>query len=400
MQSESVRRLLIGELAAQSGLTVRTLHHYDHLGLLRASGRSESGYRLFGPEDVERLYRIRALRSLGLSLAEIGPLLDEPHERGLRDVVERQLDEVRQQQVALRALERRLGLLLDTLETGESTNYDQLLLMIGEMKMLEHALRHDYAAQARRYDASRGVSPDVLRAITAAIAVAPGRTLLDVGGGTGNYAAALRDVGWSPTIVDASPEMRQAAELKGLATVAGDATHLPFADGTFDALTMISMLHQVADWKAAFAEAQRVLRADGVLAVMGLTADHLREVTWAFDLFPSMRSFALDRRPTLEQLQTQLPGCSTTPIWFSDLSDASIGALCAHPEAMLDEDRRRQTSFFERLERDNPDELRAGLRTLETWLASGRRPEQGRDEARQRLGDASVIVWRKRRPRN
>jgi hypothetical protein len=96
----------------------------------------------------------------------------------------------------------------------------------------------------------------------------------------------------------------------------------------------------------------------------------------------------------LEQLQAQLPGCTTIPIWFSDLSDASIGALCAHPEAMLDEARRRQTSFFERLERDNPDELRAGLQTLETWLSSGYRPEQDRDEARQRLGDSSVIAWR------
>src|ERR1700722_19175382 len=111
--------------------------------------------------------------------------------------------------------------------------------------MREHALRHDYSAQAGRYDATRGVSPDVIGAITTALNDAPGRTLLDVGGGTGNYAAALRDLGWAPT------------------------TNLPIAEETYDAVTMISMLHQVGDWKTALTEAQRVLRPHGALVVMG-----------------------------------------------------------------------------------------------------------------------------------
>src|SRR5919107_4069290 len=66
----------IGEVAAATGLTVRTLHHYDEIGLLAASERSDAGYRLYSDADVRRLYRIVAFRRLGFALGEIGPLLD------------------------------------------------------------------------------------------------------------------------------------------------------------------------------------------------------------------------------------------------------------------------------------------------------------------------------------
>jgi MerR family transcriptional regulator, thiopeptide resistance regulator len=65
-------------------LTVRTLHHYDQLGLLRPFARTSSGHRLYDERDVHRLYRIVALRELGLPLEVIGDLLtDEPDLAGL-----------------------------------------------------------------------------------------------------------------------------------------------------------------------------------------------------------------------------------------------------------------------------------------------------------------------------
>ena len=65
----------IGELARLAGVTVRTLHHYDELGLLVPSERTQVGHRLYSAADVERLYRLLALREVGLPLEEIGPLL-------------------------------------------------------------------------------------------------------------------------------------------------------------------------------------------------------------------------------------------------------------------------------------------------------------------------------------
>lgn len=385
--------LLVGQLAAQTGLTVRTLHHYDRLGLLRPSARTPAGYRCYSAADVERLYRIRALRALGLPLAEIAAVLaGGDGGSGLAGVVDRQLAHVLQQRAALGALENQLSMLRDALGGGPPDR-NQMLSLIGRMTMAEQALRHDYSKQAGRYDRSRGVSTAVLDAVTQALAGAPGRVLLDVGGGTGNYAVALRAQGWAPLLIDASPQMRQVAQGKGLPAVPGEAVSLPFGDATFDAVTMISMLHQVGDWRQALAEARRVLRPQGCLAVVLLTADHIQEVSWAYDLFPAMRELALPHRPSLAQLHRELPGATVTSVWFDDLSDASIAALCAFPEAMLDPGLRRQTSFFGRLERDHPGQLQAGLTTLRSWLGSGRRPEQERAQARSRLGDASVIAW-------
>lgn len=70
--------LKVGELAKQSGLTIRALHHYDSIGLLTPSARSDAGYRLYNRADIARLHQIQALRGMGLSLAEIGALLARP----------------------------------------------------------------------------------------------------------------------------------------------------------------------------------------------------------------------------------------------------------------------------------------------------------------------------------
>ena len=61
-----------------TGVTVRTLHHYDEIGLLAPSGRSEAGYRLYAYADLARLQEILVWRALGFSLGEIQALLDDP----------------------------------------------------------------------------------------------------------------------------------------------------------------------------------------------------------------------------------------------------------------------------------------------------------------------------------
>lgn len=70
--------MLIGEVARRSGVSARMLRHYESLGLLRPSGRTGSGYREYSGEDIRRIFHIESLRSLGLSLREIGRALDDP----------------------------------------------------------------------------------------------------------------------------------------------------------------------------------------------------------------------------------------------------------------------------------------------------------------------------------
>ncbi len=260
------------------------------------------------------------------------------------------------------------------------------------------ATRHVYDRQAETYDATRAASPSVLKPVLQALHGAPGPALLDVGGGTGNYALALRDHGFEPTVLDFNAAMLARAAAKGLPTATGDAARLPYGDGTWDAVTMISMLHHVPDWRAALREGARVLRPGGRLALMGWTRENVEEVAWLHGYFPSTGVWMREQHPTTAEVLAVLPEAELIPLRFEDTADLSLGSLQRRPELVLDPHLRRQTSYFERLGDEAPDELRAGLDRLRADLAAGVRPERdpARAAARARHGDAAVLAYRKR----
>jgi DNA-binding transcriptional MerR regulator len=68
----------VGQVAALAGVTVRTLHHYDRIGLLSPSERTAAGYRRYTPADLDRLHRVLVYRELGFPLEEVATLLDDP----------------------------------------------------------------------------------------------------------------------------------------------------------------------------------------------------------------------------------------------------------------------------------------------------------------------------------
>ncbi|GGX23606.1 HEAT repeat domain-containing protein [Streptomyces chryseus] len=70
--------MLIGEVARRSGVSARMLRHYESLGLVRPSSRTGSGFREYSGQDLRRIFHIESLRSLGLSLREVGRALDDP----------------------------------------------------------------------------------------------------------------------------------------------------------------------------------------------------------------------------------------------------------------------------------------------------------------------------------
>ncbi|MFB7183886.1 HEAT repeat domain-containing protein [Streptomyces sp. NPDC056230] len=70
--------MLIGDVARRSGVSARMLRHYESLGLVRPTGRTGSGYREYSSENIRRIFHIESLRSLGLSLRDIGRALDDP----------------------------------------------------------------------------------------------------------------------------------------------------------------------------------------------------------------------------------------------------------------------------------------------------------------------------------
>src|SRR5262245_60916576 len=129
-------RLKVGELARRTGLTVRTLHHYDAIGLLRPSFRTVSGHRLYGDADVAKLQRILSLRDLGFPLEEIASCLAKPA-YSPRRLVRLHLERLRARIEAEERLVARLEGLARKLDAKEKPTADEFLTTIEEMTMFE-----------------------------------------------------------------------------------------------------------------------------------------------------------------------------------------------------------------------------------------------------------------------
>ena len=124
----------IGELAAATGLTVRTLRHYDELGLL-VPERTTGGVRLYGTAEVRRLAQIVALRGLGLSLAQVSELLEQrsdPHE-----ALRRRLAELERELEAQERLRQRLSRVLGALESSEEPETRDYIEAIEVMTLID-----------------------------------------------------------------------------------------------------------------------------------------------------------------------------------------------------------------------------------------------------------------------
>jgi MerR family transcriptional regulator, thiopeptide resistance regulator len=131
----------VGELAARTGLTVRTLHHYDAIGLLSPSGRRTesahgSGHRLYTAADVTRLHQIICLKQLGFSLEQVKEYMTRA-DYDPREVIRLHLAKVRQQAAELAELGDRLESLSRTLDSADAVSPDTFLETIEVMTMIE-----------------------------------------------------------------------------------------------------------------------------------------------------------------------------------------------------------------------------------------------------------------------
>ncbi|WP_229781936.1 MerR family transcriptional regulator [Deinococcus daejeonensis] len=121
------KRWTVGEVAALTGVSVRTLHHYDEIGLLRPAERSDGNYRLYTPGDLARLRRVLTWRALGVPLAEVAGVLDAPPDlerEALRAHAGRLREDLRRAEHTLREVQARLKALEDGAEETIMTNED------------------------------------------------------------------------------------------------------------------------------------------------------------------------------------------------------------------------------------------------------------------------------------
>ncbi|AWT41147.1 MULTISPECIES: MerR family transcriptional regulator [Streptomyces] len=346
-------------MAGLAGVSVRTLHHYDEIGLVRPSARTPAGYRAYAPGDVERLREVLGYRRLGFALREIAALVDDPatdavaHLRRLRGLLEEQRDRTAAMVAAIdRELEARA--------MGIRTTPEEQLEVFG-------AQLYDSIGSA--YPATRRTEPRIAARIWQALGDA--RTVLNVGAGTGSYEPPDRDV----TAVEPSAVMRAQRPAGAAPCVAASAESLPFADASFDAAMAVSTVHHWPDPVAGLREMRRVARRVVVFTYDASSPGWLQRFWLTRDYLPEFAGL-LAGWPSLADLTRAIEGRAEPVLIPWDCADGFFEAHWRRPEAYLDDRVRRAVSVWTRV---GPDAEQRAVDALRDDLASGRWAERNRD---------------------
>ncbi|MGW5419241.1 MerR family transcriptional regulator [Streptomyces sp. NPDC003943] len=351
--------LTVGRVAELADVSVRTLHHYDEIGLVRASARTAAGYRAYSTRDVERLREVLAYRRLGFGLREIADLVDDPatdataHLHRLRGLLSEQRDRAA---AMVTAIDRELA----ARAMGVRTPPEEQLRAFGARL---------YDAIGSSYPHTRRTEPRIAAQVWDALGDA--RTVLDVGAGTGSYEPPGREV----VAVEPSAVMRAQRPSGAAPCVAAHAERLPFKDGAFDAAMAFSTVHHWHDPIAGLREMRRVARR-----VVVFTHD-ASDIGWRHrfwlsrDYLPEVAGLVAGR-PPVDRLADAI-GARMEPVLIPwDCADGFFEAYWRRPEAYLDEQVRRGSSVWARVGAEAERRAVAGLRED---LASGRWAERNHD---------------------
>ncbi|MEU5522798.1 MerR family transcriptional regulator [Streptomyces sp. NPDC047860] len=352
-------QLTVGRVAELAGVTVRTLHHYDQIGLVRPSARTAAGYRAYSAGDVERLREVLAYRRLGLGLREIADLVDDPAAdavarlRRLRGLLVEQRDRAA---ATVTAIDRELKARAMGIRT---TPEDQLRVFGTQL----------YDTIGSAYPATRRTEPRIAARVWDALGDA--RTVLNVGAGTGSYEPPDRDV----TAVEPSAVMRAQRPAGAAPCVAAAAEKLPFGDQSFDAAMAFSTVHHWQDPMAGLREMRRVARRVVVFTHDDSDAGWRHRFWLTRDYLPEAARLVAGRPPVNELARAI--GARMDPVLIPwDCADGFFEAYWRRPEAYLEERVRRATSVWTRV---GPEAERRAVNALREDLDSGRWAERNRD---------------------
>lgn len=147
--------LKVAAVSRRTGVSVRTLHYYEEIGLLKPSGRTRSGHRLYTSADIQRLQQIRSLQQLGLSLSEVGDCLADERTDALQ-VVRDHLAKVHEQRSALERLENQLRRLAQQLERGDLGDAQTTETMLNALELITMYEKYFTKEQLQRLEAHSG----------------------------------------------------------------------------------------------------------------------------------------------------------------------------------------------------------------------------------------------------
>jgi len=132
----------VGELSRLTGVTVRALHHYDEIGLVRPSQRSAAGYRIYNDADVLRLQQVLVFRELGVPLEEIGTAIDRASDRAA--LLRKHRHELAEKRTRIDAMLAAVDAALGALEKG------QTMQPVDVKKLFDGFNPEDYEEEARQ----------------------------------------------------------------------------------------------------------------------------------------------------------------------------------------------------------------------------------------------------------
>jgi DNA-binding transcriptional MerR regulator/ubiquinone/menaquinone biosynthesis C-methylase UbiE len=280
MDSKRGRRWQIGDLAKQTGLSVRALRHYDELGLLRPSERSDAGYRLYAEADVRRLYRIVALRQLDFPLEEIASLLEEG-EPDLAETARRHLERVERDLESQKRLRERLAPMVEALDRSEEPSVDEFIdatevTSVNPQEDQWEELFHPDTVYFEEPILTGERSDRDVELLMGLLELKEGTEVLDAPCGWGRHSNRLAARGCRVVGLDNDSlvldRAREEATAMGVLPdyVEGDLRQLPFEDGRFEGLfnwrTSFGFFDEQGNRKQ-LQEFARVLRPGGRLAM-------------------------------------------------------------------------------------------------------------------------------------
>ncbi|ADB33059.1 transcriptional regulator, MerR family [Kribbella flavida DSM 17836] len=350
------QRLTVGRVAELTGVSVRTLHHYDEIGLVQASARTAAGYRAYSASDVERLREVLVYRRLGVGLREIADLVDDPgtdavaHLHRLHGLLLEQRDRSAAMVAAIETelKERAMGI---------RTTPEQQLKVFGAQL---------YEAIGSAYPATRRTEPRIAAKIWDALGDA--ETVLNVGAGAGSYEPPDRDV----TAVEPSAVMRALRPADAARCVDAGAESLPFEDQSFDAAMALSTVHHWQDPIAGLREMRRVARRVVVFTHDASDPGWRHRFWLTRDYLPEVAGLVAGR-PSVDQLARAIDARMEPVLIPWDCADGFFEAYWRRPEAYLDDRVRRAVSVWTRV---GPAAEQRAVESLRDDLTSGRWAER------------------------
>lgn len=289
----------ISEFAKKSGVTVKTLLHYDKIGLLKPSKKTDSGYRIYCVEDFLKLQQITTLKFIGLSLDEINQILNE-NEHNLENIIMFQKKALEEKKNHIESVITVFNKAENTIKENGSLETQDLIDII-KITNVEYKVKEQY--KTTENFSSRGKlhsyntnSIDWDNWCFSKMEFPSNARILELGCGLGNLWSKNKNnirKDLNITLSDFSDVMLQNSEEK-LSEITNkliyekiDAQNIPYEDESFDIVIARHMLYLVPDIEKALLEIKRVLVKGGTFYVTTNSCDSMAELNKLIEMFDS-----------------------------------------------------------------------------------------------------------------